>query len=122
VRKQKLAPKEGNFFVEQSTYSATILQQKLNFMLVPNTYNYPFSLHESILDTLKVEDFNGLHTAHYHDLLVTKPFPEFFSNFLNKNQKGIWLEQQIINLGIKPDTLWQKYFKKVKNKLSKKYF
>ncbi|MFP5470098.1 MAG: hypothetical protein ACLGGV_00745 [Bacteroidia bacterium] len=122
VRQQQLAPKDGNFFVEQSTYSATILQQQLRFELVPNTYNYPFSLHNEIAPKFTVSNFENLHTAHYHDLLVAKKKPHYFSEFLENTEKGQWVKEQIIDLNIKPDTLWQKYLKKARKKLRKNFF
>ncbi len=122
VRQHKIAPKDGNFFVEQSTYSATILQQNLRFELVPNTYNYPFSLHNEIAPKFRVSNFENLHTAHYHDLLVAKKKPHYFSEFLENTEKGQWLKAQINDLAIKPPSYLMQFSDKLKRKLSKKFF
>jgi hypothetical protein len=122
VRQHKLAPKDGNFFVEQSTYSATILQQNLRFELVPNTYNYPFSLHNEIAPKFRVSNFENLHTAHYHDLLIHHPYPNYFKAFLENSEKGQWLNTQINELGISPPGYLGSMYEKLKRKLRKKFF
>jgi len=122
VRENKIRPKAGNFFLEQSTYSATISQMQLNYLLVPNTYNYPLSLHEEISSKVSVQDFTQLHTAHYHDLLTTKPYPNYFDVFLNTTEKGQWLSEQIKALDIKPEGAISSFIAKLRKKLSKKFF
>ena len=122
VVNENIMPTDGSFFLEQSIFSATVMQMQLSFELIPNSYNYPFSLHDSISDKLKIKDFNTLHTAHYHDLLINKPYPLFLETFLNTSEKGQWLQHQIQSLNIKPNGLLAKYYNKLKKKLSKKNF
>ena len=122
IVKEDILPKDGSFFLEQSIFSATVMQMKLPFEFLPNSYNYPFSLHDSISDKLKINDFDTLHTAHYHDLFITKPLPSFFTTFLSISEKGQWLKDEIQSLNIKPDGVLAKYYNKVKKKLSKKKF
>jgi hypothetical protein len=122
IVKEDILPKDGSFFLEQSIFSATVMQMKLPFEFLPNSYNYPFSLHDSISNKLKINDFDSLYTAHYHDLFITKPYPAFLTIFLATSEKGRWLQQQIQSLNIKPESLLAKYYNKVKKKLSKNKF
>lgn len=117
-----IIPKNGAFFLEQSVFSATVLQINLPFKLVDNAYNYPFSLHDKISPKFKMDDFSKIVTAHYHDLLVTKPYPKFFVDFLNRTEKGQWLKAQINDLAIKPPCYLRQIYDKMKRKLRKFFF
>lgn len=122
VRNSNIRPVNGNFFIEQSVYSATVLQMKLKYDFVGVKYDYPFSMHEKIDSKYRVSDLSSIVTAHYHNMLVEKPRPKYFDDFLNHTEKGKWLKQQIDELKIKPDNIFKKYLKRVKKKLSKNFF
>lgn len=116
---KQIFPKSGMFFLEQSLFTATILQMKLNYGILNLGCNYPFSLHNKIADEFKINDLELIVTAHYHDLLVWKNHPDYFSAFLKSTKKGEWLKNQMEDLKIKPDSMAQSYIGRIKKKLLK---
>lgn len=118
--KKKLFPAD-KFFLEQSLFTATLFQKETEWQIMPKTYNYPISAQSKISSELIV-DTNQIVTAHYHNLLVIRPLPDYFDDFLNNTDKGKWLKQQIEELNIKPPTSLEKLINKAKKKLFKKFF
>ena len=119
IFQSNIRPENGDFFLEQSVFSATVLQMKLNYSLVDNSYNYPFSIHDEIIKKKQLNSLSDMVTAHYHNMLVNKAKPSYLSFFLEDTEKGIWLKKQISELEIKPDTQFSKLLQKVKRKMLK---
>jgi hypothetical protein len=61
-------PKNGIYFTEQSTFSATIMGMKARLVELPGSYNYPIHRQNILLPNKKINDLGGIVTAHYHDL------------------------------------------------------
>ncbi len=119
IYSKNLLPDNGIFFLEQSLFSATVLQLGLNFRMLKNTYNYPFSIQEKLSSEVKEQDLSKLVTAHYHDLFATKNLPKFYTEFSKLTEKGRWLADHVKKLEIKPDNYFQKIKAKIKRKLLK---
>lgn len=114
-----IRPENGDFFLEQSVFSATVLQMKLNYDLVENNYNYPFSIHDEVIKEKQLNDLSDMITAHYHNMFVSKNQPGYLKYFLTGTDKGKWLASQIKKLEIKPDSQLNKYIQKIKRKMLK---
>lgn len=61
-------PKNGIYFTEQSTFSATIMGMKARLIELPGSYNYPIHRQNTLLPTKKIDNLGEIVTAHYHDL------------------------------------------------------
>lgn len=115
----KLLTKGNDFFVEQSVFTATVLQMNLSIQHFDNKYNYPYSLHLEVDQKLQVDDFSNLVSIHYHDMFVMKKDFPYYEEFKLNSMKGKWIAQQINDLGIKPSSKSELLIQKIRRKLLK---
>ncbi|MFN8346805.1 MAG: hypothetical protein U0X91_17525 [Spirosomataceae bacterium] len=78
--RNKIYPKNGLYFTEQSTFSATVMGTKARLLNLPKSYNYPIHRQETLPPAQKIDTLGEIVTAHYHDMFrkfesPTTPFP-----------------------------------------------
>lgn len=119
VFEKNILPENGLFFLEQSLFSATVLQMKMKYSLMNKAYNYPFSLHDEITEDFRMSDLSQVVTAHYHDLFTEKSKPKFYTENFIRTPNGKWLKEQVKSLNITVDSHLDKFIAKVKRKMLK---
>ncbi len=89
-----ISPASDPFFLEQSCFSATVSQMKLNVTLLPRSYNYHLLEHPDYQNSNK-ENFDSLTSIHYHNSFNSL---EDLSNSSHKHlfngSRWSWLKDQ----------------------------
>ena len=116
------------FFIEQSTFSATVSQMELNVRHLSKGYNYPLHKAESIKNpNYSLSDTDQIVSAHYHSIFKSQIFYHSFVNNLLKTEKGKRIRELIKEHGVIqqysffviPKTLLLNQIKRKYNKLKK---
>lgn len=121
VISRNLAPKNGRFFIEQSTFAATVSAMSVSVKNFAPNYNYPVHLHEENKSKSRINDFTSLVSWHYHDLFESTQIPNNIKIFLNSNEKGIWLSSMLDEHNLKLPSNKKKineFAYKIKNSLT----
>lgn len=108
VMEAGLEPEHGQFFVEQSTLSATISAMNLQVEELEMPFNYPALRHQDLTKLGLQLDLEKIITWHYHRLL--KPprrvhrealFPEF------EGEKLQWMTEEIVRCDVNPNPFYE---------------
>nr|NQU92416.1 hypothetical protein [Bacteroidota bacterium] len=117
LMKNGLRPlKEGNYFVEQSTFSATVSQLELKVKLLGKYYNSP--IHRQINTTnidYHIDNFDKLVTVHYHKIFKLNIGKNPLHEHLIKCENGKIINQQLDRFGvIQKNVVARSLFHKIK--------
>lgn len=110
VMSRGLLPKQGLFFVEQSTLSATISGIGLKVTELPSSYNYSPQYHQYLSESNEQLDLDQIHTFHYHRLF--KPpnkinLQRDFAGF--GGEKLDWLKRELVDCGVNPQPFYEQW-------------
>ncbi|MFY0655004.1 MAG: hypothetical protein JXQ96_23435 [Cyclobacteriaceae bacterium] len=95
VMRDKKLTSNGLFFIEQSTFSATVSASNLEIDPLHASYNYPIHLHPDLEQNGKGLNLETSVSWHYHDLFSSHEKPEYLESFLTREERGIWLSDMV---------------------------
>lgn len=98
---EKILPPNGLFFMDQVALAISICRLDLRVDQLPPAYNYPLHLHEKMLQCGAGHELHEVVSFHYHDEFAMAKSPNYLKDFLNNNEKGIWLADILRNYDLK---------------------
>lgn len=93
IMESGISPLEGDYFIEQSSFTIATLVSGVTVSILPLTYNVPLHSHR-----YRKSHRNGLHngiTFHYHSELFGEKYKSFSSLIHNDHIKSLTLDQFI---------------------------
>lgn len=104
ILRNKIYPKNGLYFTEQSTFSATVMGTKARIFDLPKNYNYSIHRQDSLSASQKIEKLADIVTVHYHDMFRTVgkySDSSPLSSFINSDpQQYEWLMEHLDKYGV----------------------
>ncbi len=95
VMNSGILPKNGIFFVEQSTFAATVSAMKLNIGFFPKGYNYPIHMQNRPMpEGTFIKSIKDVTSLHYHKLF-NSVIDDTTNKFFQQSEKGKWLLEQV---------------------------
>lgn len=109
-----LRPKSSIYFVEESVLSATILAEKLGVFQLPLSHNFPLIMEMFSQDKMNKYLNSKICIVHHLDEMgFLRQFLEQVPGQVIAKEKVHWLKDQLIDLGLVPERLSTKYYKKI---------
>lgn len=121
----KIAPPQGNYFVEQSVLSATLASMEENISHFSHFYSYPLPLHNRLSKEFKINSIEQIVSIHYFNMFFYTDWQKqlgrinIFDEFSEKFQ---WLSEGISRHNMGDKSAFHRHMlniRKVESKLHK---
>jgi hypothetical protein len=107
VMRSGIKPASGIFFVEMTTFAASVSGARLKVSRLPDSYNYPLHLHHQIAPSERAKNLRDLTVVHYHRAFNNATGAGFarhnpLTSFLTKDEQSAQLVKMLDETGVYP--------------------
>ncbi|NMG06336.1 hypothetical protein [Brasilonema sp. UFV-L1] len=119
----KISPPQGNYFVEQSVFSATLCSLEENVFNFSFGYSYPLPLHNRLSKQAQINSFEKIASIHYFNMFYYQDWKKQLLNLKNletKSEKYQWLCEGVMRHNMPYQPVLHRYIlqlRKVENKM-----
>jgi hypothetical protein len=100
VVEKELYPQSSSYFTDQSTLAAVITAMVDNLLILPRTYNYPLTCHNTMIEPRRIHKLEDVVSIHYNDIFNKERWEDSINKLQinKKTDKFDWLVQNLKEL------------------------